>query len=625
MTRRTEIYALLVMVASFVYFASINVSSTPVLLDEFAHVPAGISHWELGRFTLYRETPPFVQSLISLPVWLSGPKTDYTRAGAWHRSEWDVGRDFIELNKGNCQGLFRRARIVVVAFAVACGTLIFWWSREWAGTLPAVVAAGLWFSDPSVLANSTVATTDVGACAVGAYACYAFYQFLCKPSRAWALAAGIGLGLALVSKFSMLVLYPAWLLLAVVHRRLQLSAESEGAWDGTGFYTKLVLIGVTSVMLINTTYRFEGSFAPLGSFGFRSFALGGQRVRESSGPASGNRFAGTPLATLPVPLPSDYVLGLDSQKWEEEIGLKNLEEGRLVSGGFWYSPLRTLLYKLPMGMLLYLLFSVAVVLRSAVSAKDRCPSFEGVMPWGLALSILILLCTQTGLNWPVRYALPAFPFLFIAIARCLRKLCDRRALSYALLIPLLLNYTDTLTYHKSPRCYGNVLAGGPEGAQRIFMGSNFDWGQDLYNLSQWWKDRPESLPLAVSYYGVLPPQAVGLPQRGLPLDFWFAEGHDREAGRAEPYEFFWAISSNYLHGLTCLVSFEGGQTIYGSIHSPQLVPERAFAHIGYSLYIFRICNSRCQRHDRGHISGRSLSGCITEYREPEDGEINATP
>ncbi len=49
------------------------IRSNPVMLDEYAHVPAGVSNWDLGRHFLYRENPPFVRLLSSFPVWLSRP------------------------------------------------------------------------------------------------------------------------------------------------------------------------------------------------------------------------------------------------------------------------------------------------------------------------------------------------------------------------------------------------------------------------------------------------------------------------------------------------------------------------------------------------------------------------
>ena len=36
--------------------------------DEVPHLVAGISHWELGRFDLYRVNPPLVRIVAALPV-----------------------------------------------------------------------------------------------------------------------------------------------------------------------------------------------------------------------------------------------------------------------------------------------------------------------------------------------------------------------------------------------------------------------------------------------------------------------------------------------------------------------------------------------------------------------------
>ena len=78
-----------------VALAAENIRSNPVLIDEYAHVPAGLSYWDFGRHYLYRENPPLVRLLTSLPVWLSSPKISYRNADPSIRSEWEVGRDFI--------------------------------------------------------------------------------------------------------------------------------------------------------------------------------------------------------------------------------------------------------------------------------------------------------------------------------------------------------------------------------------------------------------------------------------------------------------------------------------------------------------------------------------------------
>ena len=47
------------------------------MIDEYAHVPAGISHLELGRVTIYEENPPLIRTLAALPAWLAGARVDY--------------------------------------------------------------------------------------------------------------------------------------------------------------------------------------------------------------------------------------------------------------------------------------------------------------------------------------------------------------------------------------------------------------------------------------------------------------------------------------------------------------------------------------------------------------------
>ncbi len=45
--------------------------------NEPAHLAAGMSHWQFGRFELYRVNPPLVRMLAALPVLAAGAKTDW--------------------------------------------------------------------------------------------------------------------------------------------------------------------------------------------------------------------------------------------------------------------------------------------------------------------------------------------------------------------------------------------------------------------------------------------------------------------------------------------------------------------------------------------------------------------
>ncbi len=71
-----------------------------------------------------------------------------------------------------------------------------------------------------------------------------------------------------------------------------------------------------ALFLLNAGYGFERPFERLGDFPFVSESLGGSS-EQRSGPAA-NRFAGSWLGDLPVPVPWNYLIGIDVQKRDFE-------------------------------------------------------------------------------------------------------------------------------------------------------------------------------------------------------------------------------------------------------------------------------------------------------------------
>jgi len=63
---------------------------------EYGHLPAGLSHFEIGRFDLYRVNPPLVRLVAAIPPFGQDPKTDWQHYSndPLVRSEWGVGRIF---------------------------------------------------------------------------------------------------------------------------------------------------------------------------------------------------------------------------------------------------------------------------------------------------------------------------------------------------------------------------------------------------------------------------------------------------------------------------------------------------------------------------------------------------
>jgi hypothetical protein len=458
-------------------------------------------------------------------------------------------------------------------------------------------------------------TTDIGTAFLATCAGYLFWRFLDRPVFGRAVTAGVALGLAQACKFSMLVLYPLWAMLA-------LFAYMKGIPDSNrvgilAFVKQSLLIGLTSLIVLNAAYLFAGTMRSLGSFNFRSRILSGVETSDPNLAPASNRFRGTAFAGLPVPLPRDYVLGFDSQTWDSEIGLARVDRGRLVRGGHWYEPFVILGWKLPLGSLLLLIVGLgyyAIQLRSITSAS--------AVPLLAALGIIAVLCSQTGLNWAVRYSLPALAFIFIAIGGLVATFESAPWVRRLVLCCLAANCVSLLSSHPNYLSYGNILVGGEVGAQKLLIGSNYDWGQDLHRLKAWADRNRQIQPLEVTYYGAVETESVGLKPAMLPESFLtltdLNSGDDDTSIRSD---FFWAISSNSLHGLTTPIAVGPNAWIEGVMQSPLLIPENAFAQIGSTIYVFHIVPGPGSKINRT-LSARDLRGCIREMR---DGDLTAAP
>jgi len=609
----THAAVFLAVVACAVLLSSECIRSNPVIVDEYAHVPAGISHWDLGRHFLYRENPPFVRLLATLPVWLSRPKMVYTRAATTYRSEWDVGQDFINANGERHRELFMRARCVILLLAVACGMLIFQWASESYGGRAGVVCASLWLIDPTVLANSSIATVDIGSATFGLVATYLFWRFLRRAGWVEAILAGIGLGVAQASKFSLLALNPAWFVLMLFARFLPARVDHASGSSARPSWRKLGAIYLLSILVLDALYAFDRVGKPLGSFDFKSALLTAQVTNDLRRVPDGNRFRGTWLAEFPTPLPEDYVRGFDSQKWDEEWGFLRLSRGRLVHRRSWYSPLETLAYKLPMGTLS--LLAASALYWFLRSRRLRLAECVALVP---ALSLLALLCSQTGMNWAVRYALPALPFLCLCVGRPVQVAWAHPVWRWGVAACLLWNGAAVLVARPHFLSYGNELVGGFEGARREFAGSNLDWGQDLYRLARWRTDHPDTRPLVVLYYGALNPAFLGINDKGLPDSFLQSGEAALPASSPDGRKpFYLAISWNLLIGEPAKVDFESGLATNAVLRSPRLRFENAIARIGQTIYVFHIVPTAAEARSGKDITFDEMQSCLqkTSFEE----------
>ncbi|MBS0205098.1 MAG: glycosyltransferase family 39 protein [Planctomycetes bacterium] len=291
----------------------IALCKSPVV-DEAPHLVAGIIHCKFGTFDLYRVNPPLVRSVAALPVLLAGIETDWM--GGWAdnpfaRPEFLLGRRLLEVNPERCFWLVTLARWACLPFTLLGAIICYLWARDLYGTNAGLVALLLWCFDPNLMGWSATLCPDAPAASVGVFAAYVYWRWLRQPSWGGIWLAGLAFGMALLTKSTWLVLFgiwPAvWLIWYLIQRRPDEQAKPRSTSPSGIGVVMILLIGL---YVVNAGYGFANCLRPLGNFSFISGALaGGQPFGQV-----GNRFRGKWFEIIPVPLPADFVIGVDVQR-----------------------------------------------------------------------------------------------------------------------------------------------------------------------------------------------------------------------------------------------------------------------------------------------------------------------
>jgi hypothetical protein len=380
------------------------------------------------------------------------------------------------------------------------------------------------------------------------------------------MAAGVMLGLAELTKFSMLVLYAVWpflwlgRLILVTPRTQIVRRAVVGAAHGS-------LIVAISILAIDAGYRFEGVGVRLERFEFasdtltRPVATGIRKPPASQNPLyqmiwpfRENRFRGTVLAKLPAPLPEHYLLGFDEQKVEAD-GIPNrlrrahkaLQEGDvelarkeagsadesvggypvylngvLRNSGWWYYYICTLLYKVPEGTWVLVLLSLLLLV---IQRRTRAAWADEICLWTVPVVVLFSMSFLTDINLGLRYVLSIAPYVFIAAGKVVPWVeglrGPRRWIGRVVTLAALgLTIASALWIHPHYLAYFNWISGGPDRVPVRLIDSNLDWGQDLVGLRAWCREHAPGQPVGLAYFGQINPSILGHAQPADSFD-WF--------------------------------------------------------------------------------------------------------
>jgi 4-amino-4-deoxy-L-arabinose transferase-like glycosyltransferase len=440
--------------------------------DEPHYVGTALYLWESGDYHFARSLrfhPPLAFHLAGLP--LLALDLDHLEPGPTLGSQLVHGSD----PPPDLVRLLSRTPFVVLACWGA--VLIFLWAREAAGLGAGLLALFLYTFSPTLLANASLAHSDVTVTVLYLQTLYAFWRWQRRPTPTRFGLCGLSLGLALLAKLSALLLLPtlgALLLLRALGWRS--FAGEQRPHGAPGMAARLGWAashgtGLLAIALGVLWLGYGGSFALL---------------EGSRGPLEGRILPG-------------YLHALFFDLAANQSGRAVFFFGETSDDSPWYFLPVVFALKTPLAVLGLLALAIALPRRG-----------NGL---GLFLGIPILFYALVACFWlrvplGLRYALPLYPLLHLYLATRLAPLRSS-ALRAVLAVGCAWLGWSSLWIHPHYLAYFNESLGGPRRAYRHVVESNLDWGQDLGTLADYLEKRGNP-PLQLAYFGVEKPERYGL-------------------------------------------------------------------------------------------------------------------
>lgn len=573
-------------------------------LNEPGHLVAGLTHWETGKFSLFRVNPPLVRMVAAMPVLIHGYKgtrlTHFDRITGSPVNQ--MGEEFIKTNGRQSIRLFRLARLACIPFSALGALICFVWARQLFGIPAGFMACFMWCFSPMILGHAALLTPDAHATSLGVAACFFFQRWLQRPSWRRAIALGVMLGLAQLSKSTFVLFFPLLPGLWFCNRLVQ----SRSLLCRATFKEAVALSGALTIAIymLNLGYGCSGTFSVVGKYRFVSELFTGSEPHDA---ATGNRWRESWAATIPLPLPSDYVRGIDQQQKDfEDFGAPSYIRGNFNSTGWWFYYMYAIAVKAPVGMLLLLLLSAAHICRMRSATISF---FDAVVLLSPAIVIFVVASSKYGFSHHSRYVLPCLPFAIIWVSQLAGS--HRRPLNFlwttkptkggdellvnpryaqigtVLIAILAWSTVSSIASFPHSISYFNELAGGPRNGALHLLNSNIDWGQDLPSLEQWIaKNTHGSDRVFLAFDNLYTPLDLEVPQVA-PWPLRESKSTESTSLTTEVPEGYYAISINQLYQYPFPVSDEDGRRF--SIDSRPLEYLRLaepFGNAGYSIRVF---------------------------------------
>ncbi len=451
------------------------ISRKSITNDEIVHIPAGYYHLVASDFQLNNEHPPLVKMWAALPLLFvqpDEPPAPKTEDENFMERTWGFHERFWQANQARFQTVTFWPRVMMIPITLALGALIFIFARKLFGETAALISVGLYVLEPTVLAHGRIVHTDVPAALAYLLFFFTLYKYSEAPGLKRAFVLGLVCGVALLTKFSMLVVLPVlgiYLLARLFINRRDPQQRSQVLFHG-GLITAVVLL------LVNAAYYFQHP------------ALEASDVRwvEMKSPALLG-FVTTIIRVVSKLVPTYYLFGVYNIELHNHFGHATSLLGQYSDLGWWYYFPVAFALKTTIPFLLLAIAALGWAVWK-VSARDRR------FLWLVVPIVTYLAISLTShINIGIRHFLPVYPFLLMAGGALLSRLLQaRRMVGTALLIVLFgwMGFEAVRTFPDYTPYMNQLASRHPH--WYYLADSNVEWGDDVGALAAYLKARGET-------------------------------------------------------------------------------------------------------------------------------------
>ena len=515
---RYHYFGVIVLLSFYLSLALSDALQLSIAFDETPHLTAGISYWLTHDYRLHPENGLLPQYWAALPSYWSNPDFKFQQLSGWSQADvWKISQQTLFNTNFNFHALLVLGRGMIIGLGLLLGLLVYQWSKQLYGQTAALLSLCLYCFSPTLLAHSSLITSDLTFTFFLLLSTALWWQVLHRLQWWSLLCCGLAVGALFLSKLSAVLFIPSALMIAILrlivrkpwtvslHQPIDLIQTKQHLYY-FGFVT--ISIGLIAWGVIWFGYGFRYSLSPDSTASVQLYDSWSQ---------SGLLGAVIGFFAHHHLLPEAYLYGISFvSKHIERIGFL---QGQYSFLGWWYFFPYAFWIKTPLPTLGIILWGslFAVYQRLPMAALLR--AYYQLIPLLALLAVYLIFAVTSTLNIGHRHILPIYPVIFILCGSLVTQIKHHKY--GVLMLCSLILWLGIETIHITPNhlSFFNQTVGGPKQGYRHLVDSSLDWGQNLPQLYQWLEqnqlNRPEK-PAYLAYFGSVNPQDYHINIKLLP-------------------------------------------------------------------------------------------------------------